>query len=145
MLVEAVRKKIAILDAASVGSEKESEGKEPGWIASLLLKIVDNIKASSQLPRADGTEQFHSQCLFAFASVFKVTVESLHVRYECPSPAGANFAVGLTIDRFTVRSTDGKWNPVDFVVRPKGQTVVFKRVNLEVRLKFCRVLLKRES
>ena len=71
----------------------------------------------------------------------QITVESLHVRYEQPTPwgDGGYFAAGVTLDSFTIRSTDGKWTAVpdeqqqqqmggsnsgsnSFVVWSKGQT-----------------------
>ncbi len=64
------RKNLAALTAASA-AEAEKDIKDPGWMSSLILKIVDNIQ---------------------------ITVESMHLRFEQPQSRGV-FAAGFTIDR----------------------------------------------
>jgi vacuolar protein sorting-associated protein 13A/C len=104
---------VATLDNADneqmAGLKKEEEeedaeaAKDPGWAASLIMKIVDNIQ---------------------------ITVESLHMRYEQYDKRGNCFACGVTMDSFTVRSTDKSWKVVDFVTRNKGEHKLFKKATL---------------
>lgn len=119
LLEEVVMRQISSLEKTN-SDEGSSSESDPGWAASLLLKIVDNIQ---------------------------VTVESLHFRYECPAVAGKFsvlfiillrmvhpepiVSVGATIDRLAIRSTDATWKSTDFIVRPKGQHLVHKKITLE--------------
>jgi len=82
--------------------EKNTE-KDKGWAASLIMKIVDNIQ---------------------------ITIESLHIRYEQKDAFGKIFACGITIDSFIIRSTDSKYNEIDFVIRNKTETKLYKKATL---------------
>ncbi|KAJ5075790.1 vacuolar protein sorting-associated protein 13a-related [Anaeramoeba ignava] len=63
-------------------SQKEKKIKSPGFVDSLVAKIIDNLK---------------------------VSIKNIHLRYE-GAAFRRNFAFGITLDQLNIQSSDKDWN-----------------------------------
>jgi len=77
------------------GMSQEEQKKNKGFTESLITKVIDNLQ---------------------------ITVKNIHVRYEDSiSNTGHPFSLGLTLDEFSAKSTDGQWKPA-FIQDANGLT-----------------------
>jgi len=77
------------------GMSQEEQKKNKGFTESLITKVIDNLQ---------------------------ITIKNIHVRYEDSiSNTDHPFSLGLTLDEFSAKSTDGQWNPA-FIQDANGLT-----------------------
>jgi vacuolar protein sorting-associated protein 13A/C len=103
----ALKRKLDALDEAEAIkqmrlSSADADAADKGFAAKLVTTIIGNIQ---------------------------VTVTSVHVRFEDSTAAGVPFALGLTVDSLTARSTDADWRLGAFI-DPSVSPIMHKLVQL---------------
>jgi vacuolar protein sorting-associated protein 13A/C len=99
-------------------TEDQKGKKKSAWVERLTTKIIDNLI---------------------------VTVKDIHIRYEdSVTYPGSTFAAGITLDAFTISTTDEQWQE-SFLTRPKAQqegTCIHKVAKGLCCANCCRFFLK---